>query len=87
VFWNLQQLGACFTLVAEQDEVVDALNTFPGAYARALRGAMLARLGLQPRAEEEDVELVNAAFRALAAGGERLRWEALLLRLVRRRRR
>jgi uncharacterized protein YdiU (UPF0061 family) len=36
---------------------------------------MLARLGLQPRAEEEDVELVNAAFRALAAGGERLRWE------------
>jgi hypothetical protein len=36
---------------------------------------MLARLGLRSRGFDADVELVNAAFRALAAGGDRLRWE------------
>jgi serine/tyrosine/threonine adenylyltransferase len=36
---------------------------------------MLRRLGLSPRDPEADIDLVNAAFRALASGGERLRWE------------
>lgn len=75
VFWNLQQLAACFTLVTGQDPLVEALNTFSGHYRRELTAAMLARLGLTPRGGEEDAELVNAAFRALAAGGEPLRWE------------
>jgi hypothetical protein len=36
---------------------------------------MLRRLGLRPRSAEADIDLVNAAFRALASGGEALRWE------------
>jgi len=36
---------------------------------------MLRRLGLVARAPDEDVDLVNAAFRALAEGGADLRWE------------
>jgi hypothetical protein len=36
---------------------------------------MLARLGVQPRHAEDDAALVQAAFRAFAEGGERLRWE------------
>ena len=36
---------------------------------------MLERLGLPPRGEEDDVPLIQAAFAALAAGGEALRWE------------
>ena len=75
VFWNLRQLAAALTLVSEQALLVEALNAFAGAYRRALRAAMLGRLGLKARDEAEDLDLVNAAFRALAEGGESLRWE------------
>lgn len=75
VFWNLQQLAACLTLVGEQAGLLAALNGFSGAYRTALREAILDRLGVQSRGPEHDVELVNAAFRALAEGGEALRWE------------
>jgi len=74
-FWNLQQLGGCLSLVSEQDALVTALNGFAGAYRDNLLAAMLGRLGVQRQGDEADVELVNAAFRALSAGGERLRWE------------
>jgi uncharacterized protein YdiU (UPF0061 family) len=74
VFWNLQQLAGCLSLVAESDPLVDALNRFGPAYRAELVTAMLMRLGLKPRGEAEDAALVQAAFQALAAGGERLRW-------------
>jgi uncharacterized protein YdiU (UPF0061 family) len=75
VFWNLQQLAACLTLVGEQAGLLAALNGFSEAYRTALREAILDRLGLESRGPDLDVELVNAAFRALAEGGETLRWE------------
>ncbi len=75
VFWNLQQLAACLTLVGDQAGLLAALNGFSDAYRIALRGAMLDRLGVRSRGPDADVELVNAAFRALAEGGEGLRWE------------
>ena len=79
VFWNLQQLAACFALVTEQDGLIAALNGFAGAYRRELEAAMLNRLGVTPKGEDADVQLVNAAFRALADGaaaaGDLLRWE------------
>jgi uncharacterized protein YdiU (UPF0061 family) len=74
-FWNLQQLAACLTLVGEQEGLIEALNGFAGAYREALQAAMLARLGVTPRSDDEDIALVNAAFQALAGGGEALRWE------------
>jgi uncharacterized protein YdiU (UPF0061 family) len=74
-FWNLQQLAGCLTLVAGQEDLVVALNGFAGAYREALRGAMLRRLGLRTLDTELDIQLVNSAFRALAEGGEALRWE------------
>ena len=74
-FWNLQQLAACLTLVTDQAGLVEALNDFFPAYREALKTAMLARLGLKARGDEEDIALVNAAFTALAGGGEQLRWE------------
>jgi len=74
-FWNLQQLAACLTLVTAQEGLVEALNGFSATYRDALQAAMLARLGVKPRGDDEDVELVNAAFQALATGGEALRWE------------
>jgi serine/tyrosine/threonine adenylyltransferase len=75
VFWNLQQLAACLTLVGDQAGLLAALNGFSDAYRTALRAAMLNRLGVKSRDPDSDVELVNAAFRALAEGGEALRWE------------
>jgi hypothetical protein len=36
---------------------------------------MLRRLGVRARGADADIDLVNAAFRALASGGEPLRWE------------
>ena len=75
VFWNLQNLGGCLAMVAEQQPLVDALNGFADAYRGGLAAAMIRRLGLKSRGRELDAGLVNAAFTALAAGGERLRWE------------
>ena len=75
VFWNLQQLAACLTLVTDQAGLLAALNGFSDAYRDALRGAMLRRLALKSRGPAADVELVGAAFKALAGGGDQLRWE------------
>ncbi|OYX04824.1 MAG: selenoprotein O [Caulobacter vibrioides] len=75
VFWNLQQLAGCLSLVTDQAGLLNALNGFSDLYRAALRVAMLDRLGLKSQGAEADVALVNAAFRALADGGEALRWE------------
>jgi uncharacterized protein YdiU (UPF0061 family) len=75
VFWNLRQLAGALLEASDQQALVDGLNSFAGAYRAALSGAILARLGLRSLSEAADVELANAAFRALAEGGEALRWE------------
>jgi uncharacterized protein YdiU (UPF0061 family) len=75
VFWNLRQLAGALTLVSAPEPLVEALNGFSTAYRVALGAAMLRRLGLVPHGTDEDVDFVNAAFRALAEGGESLRWE------------
>ncbi len=75
VFWNLRQLGGAFSLVSETEPLVEVLNGFGPAYRDALGAAMLTRLGLKAREPEADVALVNSAFKALAEGGEALRWE------------
>ena len=75
VFWNLRQLAGALSLVSPPEPLVEALNGFAAIYRAELSAAMLARLGVTPRDEESDLALVNAAFGALADGGEALRWE------------
>jgi len=75
VFWNLQQLASCLTLVSETDPLIEALNGFGPAYGRELTDAVRRRLGVASAGEAADVALAGAAFRALAAGGPALRWE------------
>jgi len=78
VFWNLQQLGGVFTLVSEREPLVEALNGFGAAYRRELVGSMQRRLGVQAADEAAATALVNATFKALAAGDPtRMRWEPL----------
>ena len=75
VFWNLQQLAGALSLVSPGEELVAALNGFGAAYRSELTAAILARLGVKARGTDEDAALAQAAFRAFAEGGERLRWE------------
>jgi uncharacterized protein YdiU (UPF0061 family) len=75
VFWNLQQLAGCLSLIEASDPLVEALNGFGPAYRDALAAAVLDRLGLASRSPEADTALANAAFRAIGEGGEPLRWE------------
>jgi uncharacterized protein YdiU (UPF0061 family) len=75
VFWNLRQLAGALSLVTETQPLAEALNRFSAAYRVALSAAMINRLGLASRGADDDVDLANAAFRALAEGGETLRWE------------
>ena len=75
VFWNLQQLAACLNLTSESDPLVEALNLFGPAYRRELAAALLARLGLSSQGPDADIALAQAVFKALAAGGQALRWE------------
>jgi uncharacterized protein YdiU (UPF0061 family) len=75
VFWNLQQLAGTLSLVTTSDPLVEALNGFAAAYRRELISAMLDRLGLKPLGEQADAALVQATFKAIAAGSEPLRWE------------
>lgn len=75
VFWNLQQLAGCLTQVGGQEPLIEALNGFGPAYRGELAGALLNRLGLKRAGEAEEVAFANATFRAIAEGGERLRWE------------
>ena len=75
VFWNLQQLAGALSLVTVAEPLVEALNAFGTAYREELTAAMLARLGVRRQSAEEDAPLVQAMFRAIAEGGERLRWE------------
>ncbi len=75
VFWNLRELAAPLTLVSDTEPLVEAINGFSDAYRAGLRAAMIARLGVASRGAEADVELVNAAFKAIAEAGEEVRWE------------
>jgi uncharacterized protein YdiU (UPF0061 family) len=75
VLWNLTQLAGALTPVSDTEPLVAALNAFQAAYRSELSGAMVRRLGVAPAGPDEDVDLANAAFRALAEAGEPLRWE------------
>lgn len=75
VFWSLQQLAGCLILVCEKEPLIAELERFSTLYRGELTAAMLNRLALASGGEEADIALVNAAFRALAEGGDDLRWE------------
>ena len=75
VFWNLQQLAGALSLITDSGPLVEVLNTFGPSYRGELTAAMVRRLGLTSQGEAADAALTHAAFGALAAGGEALRWE------------
>jgi uncharacterized protein YdiU (UPF0061 family) len=78
VFWNLQQLAVSLACTqCDTDSLAETLQAFGTLYRKALTGAILARLGLKPLDAAQDEALSAAALRAIAEGGEGLRWEPL----------
>jgi uncharacterized protein YdiU (UPF0061 family) len=75
VFWNLRQLAGALLSVGDGEALTDALNLFAETYRAELAAAVVMRLGLKAQTPEADIDLANAAFKALAEGGEALRWE------------
>lgn len=60
--WNLTRLAECLLPLGEQGALEIALNRFWPAFRHGIWTAMLERLGLRPRGDEENAELVSAIF-------------------------
>jgi serine/tyrosine/threonine adenylyltransferase len=59
IHWDALQLAASLRLIAEADALTPALETFPALFQHELREAMLGRLGVHPRGEEQDNGLLG----------------------------
>jgi uncharacterized protein YdiU (UPF0061 family) len=64
IHWDLAQLAACLSLVAEAPPLSDLLNGWGGRFEDALVAAMVARLGVAPG--PNDREVAAALIKALA---------------------
>lgn len=63
IAWNLQQLAASLTLIAETPDLVRALEGFESAYQTALRNAVFERLGLTPSTSlQADLEAMTEFY-------------------------
>ena len=68
VHWNLAQLAISLRLICESAPLVEALERFPRLFREALIRRFLWRLGVAPRGEEQDRNLVAAAEKAMIMG-------------------
>ena len=66
IHWDLVEFARSLTTVAEAGALTATLETFPGRFREALRDAIFARLGLRPRALDEDMRLVTAIEETLS---------------------
>ena len=65
IHWNLGQLAVSLRLMSEAPPLIDALERFPALFQSAIIRRFLWRLGVEPRGEERDRQLVEAAERAM----------------------
>jgi serine/tyrosine/threonine adenylyltransferase len=63
--WNLGQLAVSLRLICEAPPLIEALERFPVLFQAAIIRRFLWRLGIEPRGEESDRSLVEAAERAM----------------------
>ncbi len=69
IHWDVMQLAISLRALAESEPLVEALDTFGDRYQPAVSEALLWRLGVTPRAADEDRALVQTVERALRATG------------------
>jgi len=65
IHWDVVQLAIALSKVVEVEALAPILDTFPAMYETAYTQAMLARLGVKPRGDEEDLVLVQAIEQGL----------------------
>ena len=63
--WNLGQLAVSLRLICEAPPLIESLERFPSLYQAAIVRRFLWRLGVEPRSEDNDRTLVEAAERAM----------------------
>ena len=66
IHWDLAQLAGCLSLIAEAPPLSDTLAGWGSRFEGALVGAMLKRLGVEPKDREDDHGLAAALIKALA---------------------
>lgn len=66
IHWDTAQLAIALSRIVSIDALAERLDRFPALYEAALTTAMLARLGVAPRGEAEDLALVQHLEHALA---------------------
>jgi uncharacterized protein YdiU (UPF0061 family) len=67
IHWDVAQLAGCLSLVSEAPRLSDMLAAWSNRFERALVGALIRRLGVDPSGEEADRELASALIGALAS--------------------
>ena len=65
IHWDVMQLAASLRLIADSDPLIALIERFGPRYQPQITDALLWRLGVLPRAPEEDRALVQAMERAL----------------------
>ena len=76
-FWNLEQLGGCLAMIASPEVLIPILEGFGPAYRSELAKAIVERLGVVPRGDDENAALAQSVFAGLEGGDDVLRWEPL----------
>ncbi len=66
IHWDVVQLAIALAKATDVEALAPVLDTFPAVYEASLSRAMLARLGVRPRDDEDDLALVQAIEQALA---------------------
>jgi len=66
IHWDVVQLAIALSKVAEIETLAPILDTFPQVYEAAYVNAMLARLGVRPRGDKDDLALVQTIEAGLA---------------------
>ena len=64
IHWDVAQLGGCLAIIGDAPALSDLLASWPAQFELALVDAMIRRLGVAPRFDE-DRPLVSAALKAL----------------------
>jgi uncharacterized protein YdiU (UPF0061 family) len=67
IYWDVMQLASSLRLIAEEEALIEALDSFPERFQHEVANAMLWRLGVVPRGVEYDRPLVRAIEQALTA--------------------
>lgn len=65
IHWDVVQLAIALARIADQDALVEILNSFGDAYREALVTRMLRRLGVEAQGGEKDITLVRTLETAL----------------------